>query len=555
MSFKRDFDFTSISNEIYLDSAATSKTLTASISAINEYFKFYNANVHRGSYSSAIKATNFYEFARESVAQLINANSTNEVVFTSGATQSLNVIANGLHPNMLNGDEILIFESEHHANILPWQALAKRLNMTITPVKLEPSGIFNNESLSKCLNRITNKTAIIAMAHASNALGNVYPIKTICEKARQHNVLTIVDGTQAALHVPVDVQVINCDFYVLSGHKMYASTGIGVMYGKFSLLETLIPSTLGGEMITQVTWTGFQTQPPPIKFEAGTGNIVGALSLGESAAYIKSNFANLQHYETRLFKYLLDAIAPIVNKDEIEIYGNISAYFSNPNFEFDKHCIPVLSFNLKNTHCYDVATFLAQQSIAVRAGHHCAMPLMQGLHIEGCVRISLACYNEFDEIDLLINALKDCIKSTNTSYKSKADRINSNDTDDAIKKAKDWSEKHRQILLASKQLPLLPVSHRNIENEIIGCEADVWLAALPPQKNESQTNAATMLYAYSNSKVVRGLLSLILNKLNRSPDTNIEEYLNMLGLTQYFSQGRRDGIKSIIKTIEKNNRH
>ena len=554
MSFKRDFDFTSISNEIYLDSAATSKTLTTSISAINEYFKFYNANVHRGSYSSAIKATNLYELARESVAQLINATSTNEVVFTSGATQSLNLIANGLHSNMLHGDEILIFESEHHANILPWQALAKRLNMTLTPIKLEPSGIFNDESLSKCLDRITNKTAIIAMAHASNALGNVYPIKTICEKARQHDALTIIDGTQAALHLHVDVQVINCDFYALSGHKMYASTGIGAMYGKFSLLENLIPSTLGGEMITQVTWTGFQTQPPPIKFEAGTGNIVGAISLGESAAYIKSNFANLQRYETRLFKYLLDAIAPIVSKDQIEIYGNISAYFSTPNFEFDKYCIPVLSFNLKNTHCYDVATFLAQQSIAVRAGHHCAMPLMQGLHIEGCVRLSLACYNEFDEINLLIDALKDCIKNTNISYRANPERIDSNDTVDAIKKANNWSEKHRQILLASKQLPLLPVSHRNRKNEIIGCEADVWLAELAPQENESQTNAATMLYAYSNSKVVRGLLSLILNKLNRCPDTNIEEYLRMLGLTQYFSQGRRDGIKSIIKTIEKNNR-
>ncbi len=564
---------------MYLDSAATTKKLITAIQRSNQYYEQFNANVHRGTYSSAKRATIDYEQTRSDVKDFVNAKMPEEIVFTSGATESLNIIANGIFSECISGDHILILESEHHANFLPWFALAKRLSLNIIPIKLGHSGSFCQQSLNDALRAIKPDTAIVVCAHVSNALGNIYPVDLICEKARKENALSVIDGTQAVAHFDVDVQTIGCDFYAFSGHKMYAPTGIGVLYGKYELLERLMACKLGGEMITHVSWDDYSTQDPPLKFEAGTSNISGAIGMAGSVEFLKANLSDLEQYESTLFEYLLDSIKPMYQQGHLIVYGNVSQYFEHHVPLAKCNCVPILSFNIKQAHCYDVASYLSQRSLAVRAGHHCAMPLMQALEILGCVRVSLACYNDKTDIDTLVTALKSFLKlqdsdhiTSKLSQRSEpvgtqqsllddtmADSISINNlppeaidlserfkqTHLAILKANEWSEKHRQILLFSKYLPMLTKDERKAKYEIKGCEANVWLKI----SNFSNSPANYRVEAYSNSKVIRGLLAIIIAKLYIQPNCDLTEYFHEIGLTQYFSQGRRDGIHKIITTL------
>jgi cysteine desulfurase/selenocysteine lyase len=543
MSFIRTlFPFFTKSKEVYLDTAATSQRLGSSLLAMNEYYENFNANVHRGNYASAIKASNEYESARQTVAEFIGAQSASQIVFTSGATEALNLVANGVNINDLHGNVILLCESEHHANLLPWQAFALRHKLILKRISLGKNGVFTDIELEQALNSISEDVAVLAIAHVSNALGNIYPVKQLCKKASQVNALTVIDGTQAAAHIPIDVRSINCDFYCFSGHKMYAGTGIGVLFGKMKWLEKLSPSKLGGEMITQVSWDNYQLQPPPTKFEAGTPNIAGALSLVSAIHFIKQNYIQIQTNEHELTHYILAQLMPLVDANKLILLGNVSIGSHNT--------ISLVSFYVPNMHANDVAMHMATQNIAVRAGHHCAMPLMQSLNIDGCVRVSMGCYTSKGDVDSFMDALSSLFSSCHeydvdikTSEQTTINKPTSSAIETALKEAGDWNSKHRLLLLHSKHLNILQENERLAEYEVAGCEAQVWL-----------TLSAEKLSAYSNSKVVRGILAVIIDKIERLPsgdelNFDINGYLASLGLSHYFSQGRRDGIQQVILRI------
>lgn len=556
LEYRSFFPFFSQSTEIYLDSAATSQRLNASLESMQEYFVNYNANVHRGGYVSAQKATNKYEFSRGVIAEFLGGDNADEVVFTSGATEAINIVALGLTKDMYSGTCILVLESEHHANLLPWQSFAKRNNMAMQRIKLGKNGQFDSQQLAAALTAINDNIAIVAMAHVSNVLGNIYPVKEICERASLHNAITVIDGTQASAHIKIDVKDIACDFYAISGHKMYASTGIGALYGKYSRLVQLIPTKLGGEMIKSVSWDSYNIQPPPLKFEAGTPNIAGALSMAAAARFIQQNMLAMQAHEKALYQYLLSKLAVFESNENIHILGNKT------------RSAAIIAFYADAISSNDIATFLATKNIAVRAGHHCAMPLMQSLNIGGCIRVSLACYTTLQDIDGFINALTEVFalnppavngqelskpidSDRNKKHKQPAPKLNDNQTIAAkLSSATDWNSKHRLLLLFSKQLPVLPPEQRNADNFVQGCETNVWLA----RRDRDNTDDTAQFLAYADSKVVRGLLVVILDKLNNSSGNctsanDINEYLKLIGLSPFFSAGRRDGIQQIIKRI------
>jgi len=546
MSVIRDlFPFFNSSTEVYLDTAATSQRLAASLEAMNEYYETFNANVHRGSYPSAIKSSNKFERARDAVGEFIGAQSSSELIFTSGATDALNLVANGLDIGDLQGRVILVCESEHHANLLPWQSFASTHNLKLRKLPLGKQGVFHEHELKQALAMLTDEVAILAIAHVSNVLGNIYPVEQLCNKAAAVNALSIIDGTQAAAHIPIDVSAINCDFYCLSGHKMYAGTGIGALYGKMKRLEKLKPSKFGGEMITHVTWEKHELQKPPTKFEAGTPNIAGALSLACAVKFIKQNFSQIYADEQTIIQYLLEQLKPLIDDNKIVLLGNIGAGHSNT--------ISLLSFTIPNMHANDVAAALATQNIALRAGHHCAMPLMQSLKIDGCVRLSIGCYTTKNDIDAFKRALFVLFES-GTESEIETEGFSSikqtltmsaapSTIETALKNAPDWNNKHRLLLLHSKQLSMLHASEQIDSHEVAGCEAQVWIALIGEK-----------LKANSNSKVVRGILAIIIEKVNALPSHevaqfDINNYLASLGLSHYFSQGRRDGIQQIILRI------
>jgi cysteine desulfurase/selenocysteine lyase len=540
-SIRALFPYFTQSNEVYLDTAATSQRLGASLSAMSAYYEIFNANVHRGNYSSAIKASNQYENARKTVCEFVGAQNESDIIFTSGATDALNIVANGLNIDDLQGNTILVCESEHHANLLPWQAFAATHNLKFQRISLGVNGVFTDTELKNALDKMSDEIAILAIAHVSNALGNIYPVKELCHKASQINALTVVDGTQAGAHVHIDVTDINCDFYCLSGHKMYAGTGIGVLYGKEAWLEKLKPSKLGGEMITRVTWDNYELQAAPTKFEAGTPNIAGALGLACAINFIKQNYEQIQANESTLLKYLVSKLMPLVDTHKLILLGNI-----NTDLE---HTIALVSFYLPGTHANDVAAFFATQYIAVRSGHHCAMPLMQSLKIDGCVRVSIACYTTKEDIDYFLSVLYtfleiDVNQDHLTTVIARSGTTHLTGIESLLKEASDWNSKHRLLLLHSKQLNKLAENECLPKYQVIGCEAEVWLAL------RSET-----LSAYSNSKVIRGILAVLIDKINALPiqeisNLDINAYFEDLGLSHYFSQGRRDGIQQIIKRIQ-----
>jgi cysteine desulfurase/selenocysteine lyase len=583
-SFREQFNFFQPSPPcVYLDSAATTQKLDSVLTCVDTFARRQNASVHRSGYPLANRATAEFEKARDKLSALVNANSSDEIVFTSGATEGINMIAQGLHSNMLSGSTILICESEHHANILPWQQLSKRLGLNIRVLPLANSGAFTEVTLAQWLSCISAEVAIIACAQVSNVLGNIYPIRALCEKARQMNALTVIDGTQALAHMPVDVQQLDCDFYVFSGHKMYGPTGIGACWGRFKLLSSLMPSKLGGEMVTEVSFTDFSTAPPPLKFEAGTPNIFGAIGFGQACDFIQQNIVSIEAHENQLYSNLWQELSVI---SDIVILGN------------RQRSIGLISFYCPTLDNHAVALHLYQQGIALRYGQHCAMPLLKSLGINACLRVSLGCYTNASDINTFIAALKEALRMANESDHKPAlsanvppaskpavsgadpstvlpdDTLRDDEFNDAtweapIKEAGSWSEKHRQLLHMSKQLPTLAPQFRTIENAVAGCEASVWLDI---------SNCGDGLLAYSDSKVVRGILAVLLlkhaqlqqkepHKLMRLTPDNVDiaayspivgavkfdfiAYLKCLGLSDYFSAGRKDGVQAVTERMHK----
>ena len=376
---------------VYLDNAATSQIPKFVEEKVRDFNEKERANVHRGVHTLGLRATNQYESSRQKVANFIGANNAKEVIFTSGCTDSLNLVAASFgEQNIQAGDEILVSIMEHHSNLLPWQQLAKRKQAKLNFIEINSDGLLDIENLKS---KISSKTKIVALTHVSNVLGTINPIKELTDLAHEKGAIVVVDGAQAVGHFPIDVAELNVDFYAFSGHKMFAPTGIGVLYGKKDLLDKMLPYRLGGEMIANVTREGATWAEVPYKFEAGTPNIAGAIGLGAAIDYLQSlDFELIQKHEQELTSYALEKLK---NVSGLTIYGPQK---SNGR-------IGVISFNLKNIHPHDLATALDLNGIEVRAGHHCAQPLMASLDTESTVRASLSIYNNKDDIDKLVSSL------------------------------------------------------------------------------------------------------------------------------------------------------
>ena len=376
---------------IYFDNGATSQTPVQVVDRIVQYYSYENANIHRGVHTLSQEATDLYEQARQKLQKHFNAQKSSEILFTAGTTHAINLVASGYGALMQAGDEVIVSASEHHSNIVPWQLACQRSGAILKVIPMNEYGILDLEAYSRLL---TGRTKIVCVQHVSNALGNIHPVKEIIELAHQRGAVVIVDGAQAAPHLQIDVQALDVDFYAVSGHKMYAPTGIGMLYGKEALLLALPPYQGGGEMIKEVCFEKSTYADLPYKFEAGTPNICGGIAFGAAIDYMHSlGLADMAAYEHKLLAYAIEKLQTI---EGIILYGN-------PDLE---KRTAVISFNLKGIHPYDVGTILDKMGIAVRTGHHCAQPIMDFYHIPGTIRASFAVYNTFDEIDTFVEGVK-----------------------------------------------------------------------------------------------------------------------------------------------------
>jgi len=374
---------------VYLDNAATSQKPRAVIDELTQYYTMDNSNIHRGVHRLSERATASYEAARVKAQHLINAAESKEVIFTRGTTEAINLVVNSYgRANVKEGDEVLITAMEHHSNIVPWQILCdeKRARLRVAPINDEGELIL--EEFAALLNR---KTKIVSVVHVSNALGTINPIRALVEIAHQHNVPVMIDGAQAAPHIKLDVQELDCDFYAFSGHKVYGPTGIGVLYGKAELLDAMPPYQGGGDMIASVAFDKTTYNTLPYKFEAGTPNIAGTIGLGAAIDYVnRIGIERIARYEHELLEYGTSALSQIAG---LRLIGTA------------REKAGVLSFVLDGVHPHDVGTILDREGIAIRTGHHCAMPLMNRFGIPATARASLAFYNTRKDIDALVEGI------------------------------------------------------------------------------------------------------------------------------------------------------
>ena len=377
---------------VYFDNAATSQTPIQVIDTIVDYYKNYNANIHRGVHSLSQEATDAYEAARQKIQSHFNAAHPYEIIFTSGTTHSINIIASGYSELLKAGDELLVSALEHHSNIVPWQMLCERTGAILKVIPMDEQGVLILDELDKLL---SDKTKLVFVNHVSNALGTVNPISEIIEKTHAVGAEVLVDGAQASPHIQADVQSLNVDYYVTSAHKLCGPTGVGMLYGKQVALEKLPPYQGGGEMIAEVTFEKTTYAGLPHKFEAGTPNISGGIGFGAALDYMNSiGMENIAAYEEEL---LVHGTKELMKIPGLKIYGE-AAYKT-----------AVISFNVGAIHPYDIGSILDKMGIAVRTGHHCAQPIMDFYKIPGTVRASFSFYNTFEEIDLMVVALKKAI--------------------------------------------------------------------------------------------------------------------------------------------------
>ena len=399
--FRKDFP---ILNEqvrgkplVYLDNAATSQKPKQVIEILDAYYRETNSNIHRGVHTLSEKATAIYEEVRGKVKEFINADTTKEIVFVRGATEGINLVAQSFGRNTLKaGDEIIITELEHHSNIVPWQILSEQTGATLKYIPINDAGELILEEYEELL---SDKTRIVAVGHISNALGTINPIKTIIDKAHAVGAKVIVDGAQAVPHIQVDVKELDCDFYVFSGHKLFGPTGIGVLYGKEAILESMPPYQGGGDMIQTVSMEKSTYNAIPYKFEAGTPHIAGVVGLGAAIDYVNElGLETAAQYEIELLDYADEQASQVSGLNFIGTAKNKTS---------------ILSFTLDGIHPHDIGTILDGEGVAIRAGHHCAMPVMERFNIPATARASFAFYNTRHEIDALIQAIDKCQKVFN----------------------------------------------------------------------------------------------------------------------------------------------
>ncbi|MFV0247367.1 MAG: aminotransferase class V-fold PLP-dependent enzyme [Tenacibaculum sp.] len=376
---------------VYFDNAATSQTPQVVIDAIVDYYANYNANIHRGVHTLSQQATDLYERARVKMQKHFNAKSSREIIFTAGATDSINRVASGYASILKQGDELIVSALEHHSNIVPWQMLCQKTGAQLRVIPMNKQGVLQMDTYRKLLN---SKTKLVFCSHVSNALGTINPIKEIIRLAHLQGANVLIDGAQAGSHIKPDFQQLDVDYYVASAHKMYGPTGVGLLYGKEELLNKLPPYQGGGEMIESVSFEKTTYAKLPHKFEAGTPDICGVIAFGIAVDYINAiGFNAIAEQENSLLDYATEELKKISG---LKIYGTGNK-------------TSVISFNIKNIHPYDIGVILDKLGIAARTGHHCAQPIMDFLGIPGTIRVSFAFYNSKQEIDILINAVKKAV--------------------------------------------------------------------------------------------------------------------------------------------------
>ncbi|MFD0795965.1 aminotransferase class V-fold PLP-dependent enzyme [Maribacter chungangensis] len=374
---------------VYLDNAATSQTPQQVIDVIVDYYSNYNANIHRGVHALSQEATDKYEQARHKIQKHFNAKHAHEIIYTSGTTHSINIVANGFSSFIKKGDEVLVSAMEHHSNIVPWQMLCERTGAVLKVIPMNQEGELLMDVYDTLLSQ---KTKLVFCNHISNALGTINPIKEIIDKAHAVGAVVLIDGAQAAPHLVADMQALDVDFYTVSAHKICGPTGVGMLYGKEEWLTKLPPYQGGGEMIAEVTFEKTTYAGLPHKFEAGTPNICGGIAFGAALDYMNAiGFETIAAYEHELLEYATDELSKI---DGLKIYGTA------------KQKTSVISFNIKGVHPYDIGTILDKLGIAVRTGHHCAQPIMDFYKIPGTVRASFSFYNTKEEVDVLVAGVK-----------------------------------------------------------------------------------------------------------------------------------------------------
>ncbi len=531
---------------VYFDNGATTQKPDGVINSYQHFYQNINANVHRSSHALSAKATSAFELARNRVKTFINAQSNKEIIWTKGTTESINLIAMSLGQIILTqGDEIILALSEHHANIVPWQLIAEQTGAVIKVVELDAMGRVDLSAFELLL---SSKTKVFCCAHLSNVIAKKNPISDLIQKAKSVGAITIIDGAQAVAHFSIDVQALDCDFYVFSAHKMYGPTGVGVLYGKQALLESMPPYQAGGEMIKNVSFNKPTTfNSLPFKFEAGTPNIAGVVAFSKAIEFIcEYNAKQMSDYENQLTIHCYQALQNLSVSSKKVV-----------NFIFEgTPDIPVISFTITGHHNHDIATALDSYGIAIRSGHHCAMPLMEYLNISGCLRVSLAAYNTFEEINYFIDCLRKIINPHSeiplvTSF-GNVPRADENSSAIVIAKftnIKSWDSRHREIMLLGKQLKGLTQSEKNEQSLISGCESLAWLVA------EKNTQGIFNFQADSDAKIIRGLLVIVLAAFNNKTVVqiqafDIQAYFEKLGLMQHLSPSRGNGVLAIVEKIK-----
>tara|TARA_Y100000817_G_scaffold82775_4_gene63916 strand:+ start:9983 stop:11224 length:1242 start_codon:yes stop_codon:yes gene_type:complete len=383
---------------VYLDNAATTHKPRSVINSLVDFYENHNSNVHRGVHTLSMEATDKFEEAREKISKFINSQTSQSIIWTRNASESLNIISYSWgNKNIGEGDEILLSPMEHHSNLIPWQELARTKGAKIKFLSLNIDGTLDLSNIDEL---ITQKTKLVSIVHVSNALGTINPVKELCEKAHQVGALFVLDGAQSVPHMSVDVQDIGCDFFVFSGHKMMGPTGIGVLYGKMEILEEMDPVFTGGEMVLEVTYEKASWADIPMRFEAGTPNIADSIALGTAVDYLQNiGMENIHDYEKNITSYALKKFNTL-ESEGVTLFG--------PKSSDQKGA--VFSFHIPNIHPHDLGTILDGMGIAVRTGHHCAMPLIKSLGVSATARASFYVYNTIEEVDTLIDGIKSAIR-------------------------------------------------------------------------------------------------------------------------------------------------
>lgn len=536
---------------VYLDNAATTQKPRAVIDAISRYYLEANANVHRAAHVLSERATRAFEESRVKVQRFLNAADAHEVIFVRGATEGINLVAQTYgRKNVGAGDEVLITGMEHHSNIVPWQMLCEEKGAVLRVAPVSPDGELLLDEFEKL---IGPRTRIVSVVHLSNALGTINPVRQVIEMAHRRGVPVLLDGAQAAPHLPVDVQDLGCDFYVLSGHKLYGPTGIGVLYGKTALLDAMPPYQGGGDMISSVTFAKTTYNDLPYKFEAGTPDIAGAVGLGAAVDYLTAlGREAVAAHEHRLLEHATAAVAKIPG---VRVVGRARQRAGVLSFVVDD---PPLS-------SLDIGTRLDLEGIAIRTGHHCCQPLMDRFDLPGTARASFGLYNTVEEVDRFADALGRIVAEAAPARPATApvrsEPAYAAAAADSPAAAADelaevfdflgrWDERYQYLIELGQKIPPLPDQFRTEDRRVRGCQSTVFLDA---RKRPGTADVVEFL-ADSDADIVRGLIALLEKvfsgqKAEQVLKFDVEKFFARLGLDHHLSMGRRNGLAAMVQRV------